>query len=176
LPGLDAALKHHGMSRSEHALRVSMTPGEVLDYEIGAKRPTKEIVDRLADALGVSLYDLMEEEALKAPAPLQLEEVTEAEPQSLTDIPQDKFLRALSDAVSDAALLELFGRMDAERTHLELAFRDYEENSKARNTFARAVQRRMMVFLTLIERGIAPPDPEKTRLAEQLENVLRSSR
>ncbi len=35
-----------------------MTPGEVLDYEIGAKRPTKEIVDRLADALGAAPHEL----------------------------------------------------------------------------------------------------------------------
>jgi excisionase family DNA binding protein len=111
----------------------------------------------------------------KARAPLPLDADAEAGPPSLTDIPQDEFLHALSTAVSDEALLEFFRRMDAERTHLELAFRGDEGNRKARGAFARAVQRRMMVFLALVERGIAPPDPEKTRLAEQLQNVLRSS-
>ena len=156
--------------------RTGVSKRTISELERGMRAPQALTLAKIAAALGVDLDELLEEEAPKAPAPPPLEEVTEAGPQSLTDIPQDEFLRALSDAVSDAALLELFGRMDAERTHLELAFRDDEENSKARNTFARAVQRRMMVFLTLIERGIAPPDPEKTRLAEQLENVLRSSR
>lgn len=35
-----------------------MTPGEVLDFEIGAKKPTAEIVDRLAGALGAAPYEL----------------------------------------------------------------------------------------------------------------------
>ncbi len=58
MPGLDAALKYHGMSRSEHSFRAGMTPGEVLDYEIGAKSPTAEIVGRLADALGAAPHEL----------------------------------------------------------------------------------------------------------------------
>jgi len=59
LPGLDAALKRHGMSRNELSFRAGMTPGEVLDYEIGAKKPSDETVDRLADALGVPRYELI---------------------------------------------------------------------------------------------------------------------
>jgi len=59
LPGLDAALKRHGMSRNELSFRAGMTPGEVLDYEIGAKKPSEETVDRLADALGVPRYELI---------------------------------------------------------------------------------------------------------------------
>lgn len=58
LPGLDAALKRHGMSRSELAFRARMTPGEVLDYEIGAKKPSSEVVERLADTLGAARYEL----------------------------------------------------------------------------------------------------------------------
>ncbi len=58
LPGLDAALKRHGMNRSELAFRVGMTPGEVLDYEIGAKNPSSEVVERLANALGAARYEL----------------------------------------------------------------------------------------------------------------------
>jgi len=59
LPGLDAALKRRGMSRNELSFRAGMTPGEVLDYEIGAKKPSEETVDRLADALGVPRYELI---------------------------------------------------------------------------------------------------------------------
>jgi transcriptional regulator with XRE-family HTH domain len=59
LPGLDAALKRHGMSRNELSFRAGMTPGEVLDYEIGAKKPDQETVERLADAIGVPNYELI---------------------------------------------------------------------------------------------------------------------
>jgi transcriptional regulator with XRE-family HTH domain len=59
LPGLDAALERKGMSRGELSLRAGMTPGEILDYEIGAKKPDREIADRLADALDVQPYELI---------------------------------------------------------------------------------------------------------------------
>ena len=154
------------------AVYAGMSPSAVSQIETGRRSANTASLTKLADALGVGVADLFP----RVQAPLPLDADAKAGLSSLTDIPQDEFLRRLSSAVSDEALLELFGRMDAERTHLELAFRDDEGDIKSRNTFARAVQRRMMVFLTLIERGIAPPDPEKIRLAEQLDNVLRSSR
>ncbi len=169
---IKTARKIAGLSQEELARRAGMSLKGMGDIERGdIADPHYSSLSKIAAGLDMQVSELLEEAfAGKGEAS------REAGPQSLTDIPQDEFLRALSDAASDEALLELFGRMDAERTHIELVFRGNEGNSKARNTFARAVQRRMMVFLTLIERGIAPPDPEKTRLAEQLENVLRSSR
>ena len=52
LPGLDAAIRRHGMGRGELAYRARITPGELFDYEIGAKKPSEETIDRIADALG----------------------------------------------------------------------------------------------------------------------------
>src|SRR5215208_861918 len=52
LPGLDAALRRHGMGRGALAHRAGMTPGELFDYEVGEKKPSDVIVTRLADALG----------------------------------------------------------------------------------------------------------------------------
>src|SRR5215204_5260975 len=42
LPGLDAALRRHSMGRGELAYRASMTPGELFDFEVGAKKPSWE--------------------------------------------------------------------------------------------------------------------------------------
>ncbi len=112
----------------------------------------------------------------KGQAPLPLyEEEAGAGPQTLTDLSQAEFLGTLSAAVTDTDLVKLYHNIDVERTHLELAWREDEGNHRARNAFARAVKRRMMVLLTLVERGVALPDPETERLAEQLEDVLRGS-
>jgi len=59
LPGLTAALQRHNMRLSELAFRAGMTPGEVLDYEIGAKKPEAETIGRLADALGAAPSELV---------------------------------------------------------------------------------------------------------------------
>jgi len=59
LLGLDVALRRHGMGRGELAYRAGMTPGELFDYEVGAKKPDEEIVTRLADALGCFRAELI---------------------------------------------------------------------------------------------------------------------
>jgi len=56
LPGLDAALRRHGMRRGELAYRAGMTPGELFDYEVGAKKTPYEIVTRLAAALSPDCF------------------------------------------------------------------------------------------------------------------------
>jgi excisionase family DNA binding protein len=112
----------------------------------------------------------------KGQAPLLLhEKASGAGPQNLTNLSQAEFLSTLSAAETDADLLKLYRKIDAERMHLELAWREDEGNQAARNAFARAVKRRIMVFLTLVEREIALPDPEKAKLTEQLEDVVRGS-
>jgi len=59
LVGLDVALRRRGMGRGELAYRAGMTPGELFDYEVGAKKPDEEIVTRLADALGCFRAELI---------------------------------------------------------------------------------------------------------------------
>jgi transcriptional regulator with XRE-family HTH domain len=56
LPGLDSALRRHGMRRGELAYRAGMTPGELFDYEVGEKKPSYEIVERLAAALSPDCF------------------------------------------------------------------------------------------------------------------------
>jgi transcriptional regulator with XRE-family HTH domain len=56
LPGLDAALKRHGMGRRKLAYRAGMTTGELFDYEVGEKKPSYEIVTRLAAALSPDCF------------------------------------------------------------------------------------------------------------------------
>ncbi len=166
---IKTARKIAGLSQEELARRAGMSLKGMGDIERGdIADPHYSSLSKIAAGLDMQVSELLEEPALAGKG----EASRGAGPQSLTDIPQDEFLRVLSDAGSDAALLELFGRMDAERTHLELVFRGDEGNSKAESTFARAVERWMVVFLTLRERGIAPPDPEKTRLAEQLDSLI----
>ena len=59
LPGLDATLTRHNMGRGELAYRTGMTPGELFDYEVGAKKPSEEIIHRIADALGCFVAELV---------------------------------------------------------------------------------------------------------------------
>jgi hypothetical protein len=68
--------------------------------------------------------------------------------------------------------VQLYSRVDAERTSAELAYRADKSNRAARSKYARAVERRMMVFLSLYERGVTLQDPEQLSLqAEQLEEL-----
>jgi transcriptional regulator with XRE-family HTH domain len=60
LPGLDEALEYYGMSHNELAFKAGMTPGELLDYKIGVKKPSEETVDHLADTLGAFRVELVD--------------------------------------------------------------------------------------------------------------------
>jgi transcriptional regulator with XRE-family HTH domain len=131
---------------------------------------------KLAGALGLRVEELLP----KAQAPLPFD-VPAAAPNPLSDavtlwaMPQGDFLRVLSES-DDETLLEIYRRIDGERTALELEYRNDESGRAARSAFLRAVERRMVVLLTLVERGVAPTDPERASLAEQLEHALGESR
>jgi len=71
------------------------------------------------------------------------------EPGNLVDMPEAEFSRVVSNATSAGTLLDLYHKIDAERTHRELQWREDEGNPKARAAFTRAVQRRMLVYLSL---------------------------
>ena len=131
---------------------------------------------RVAAALGVEPEQLMGRTSGplgEAPSPPEISD-GERSSRSIVDLPQTEFLREVSASESDEALRELFNRVDAERTNLELMWREDEGNQEARRAYARAVERRMVVFLALYERGIAPRSPAGADLGE-LAKVMESS-
>jgi transcriptional regulator with XRE-family HTH domain len=91
LPGLDAALRRHGMRRGELAYRAGMTPGELFDYEVGAKKPPYEIVTRLAAALSPDCFPA------ELGAPPEQAEAFLAENQQQNAVSQDKRDELLQD-------------------------------------------------------------------------------
>jgi transcriptional regulator with XRE-family HTH domain len=58
-----------GLSQARLAARAELDPSTVNQIERGAREASSATLRKLADALGVSLYDLLEEEAPKATAP-----------------------------------------------------------------------------------------------------------
>jgi transcriptional regulator with XRE-family HTH domain len=125
---------------------------------------------RIAGGLGVEVADLYP----KAVAPTSSSESKDREEQRVIDMPQDVFRRTLSEAseAGDEALIELYTRLDAERINAELHFREDEANHGARSDFIRSIERRMLVFLRLVERGVRLPDPEQlSHQVEQLEEL-----
>jgi transcriptional regulator with XRE-family HTH domain len=58
-----------GLSQARLAARAELDPSTVNQIERGAREASTATLRKLADALEVSLYDLLEEEAPKAPAP-----------------------------------------------------------------------------------------------------------
>lgn len=167
--------EERGLNQAQLAVSVGTGPSAISQIENGRRNPNSETLLKLANALEVEVGDLFP----KAQAPLPLNEATEAGPQSLMDTPQDEFLRALSAAESNEALLGLYNTIDAERTSLELRYREDETDLKAHSAYIRAVERRMVVLLTLVERGVRRPDPEGeslTRQAERLEDALLEGR
>lgn len=62
-----------GLSQVKLAARADLNPATVNQIERGARDASPGTLRKLADALEVSLYELMEEEAPKAPGPAQLE-------------------------------------------------------------------------------------------------------
>jgi transcriptional regulator with XRE-family HTH domain len=58
-----------GLSQARLAARAELDPSTVNQIERGARDASPGTLRKLADALGVSLFDLLEEEAPKAPAP-----------------------------------------------------------------------------------------------------------
>ncbi len=58
-----------GLSQARLAARAELDPSTVNQIERGARGASLETLRKLADALEVSLYELMEEEAPKAAAP-----------------------------------------------------------------------------------------------------------
>lgn len=172
--------EERGLNQTQLAFLVGTGPAAISRIENGRQSPNTETLERIARALEAEVASLFP----KAQTPLFREQPSGEDAEhgqsaaileNPSEIPQGEFLRALSVATSDEALLDIFYRTDAERTHLELEFREDESNRSARDAFARAVERRMIVFLTLVERGVAPHDSESVRLAEQLQEVLQGS-
>lgn len=128
---------------------------------------------RIARGLGVEVNDLYPSPKGVAPTSLPKEAEADGERRAI-DIPHEEFRRTLSETseAGDEALIQLYARLDAERINAELRFREDESNHGARSDYARAVERRMMVFLTIAKRGVTLPDPEALSLQiEQLEKL-----
>ncbi len=66
--------EERGLSQVKLAARADLNPATVNQIERGMRDASPGTLRKLADALEVSLYELLEEEAPKAQAPLQLEE------------------------------------------------------------------------------------------------------
>jgi transcriptional regulator with XRE-family HTH domain len=124
---------------------------------------------RIARGLGVEVADLYPK--AEAPTPSTSSPKSEAEERRAIDLPQEDFRRALSEARSDAELIDLYYRLEAERTNAELILRDDEANRNARADYARAVERRIRVFLKLLDRGVTLPDREAEQLTRQVEQL-----
>src|SRR5215210_6366122 len=71
--------EERGLSQVKLAARADVNPSTVNQIERGMRDASPGTLRKLADALDISLYELMmEEEAPKAQAPLPLEEATDA--------------------------------------------------------------------------------------------------
>jgi hypothetical protein len=84
---------------------------------------------------------------------------------------ESEFARAVSDAASAGTLSDLYRKIDAERTHRELQWREDESNHEARAAYARSVKRRMLVLLSLPGHFVELSDLE--RQAKQLEESVK---
>jgi transcriptional regulator with XRE-family HTH domain len=161
-----------GLSIAEVAENAEVSPNSVSRAE-NDKEIRPLTARRIARALGVEVADLYPKGVAPTSSPKPDSE-EERRAATLIDLSQEEFLRALSEASAAGAeaLVQLYNRIDAERTSAELAFRADESNRVGRAKYARAVERRMMVFLSLVERGVSLQDPEQLSLqAEQLEEL-----
>jgi transcriptional regulator with XRE-family HTH domain len=146
--------------------------------EQGTQMPHAPTLKKIAAGYGVSVEDLLQAGPVEAPGDLPKVEAptsstladSEAtdEARRLIDLSPAAFYKKLAEAPSDADLLDLYHRIDAEYTGAELAYREDEDNRTAYRDYARAISRHMMAFLSLKIRGITPPDPEllATRVRE----------
>jgi len=126
---------------------------------------------RLAEGLGVKVADLYPGKGL---APTSSPESESGEERRVIDLSPSDFRLVLFKAseTGDQALVDLYTRLDAERINAELRFREDEDNRAAQADYARAIERRMRVFLTLVRRGVTLPDPEQlSHQIEQLEEL-----
>jgi transcriptional regulator with XRE-family HTH domain len=159
-----------GLSIVEIAENAEVSPNSVSRAENNREiRPLT--ARRISRALGSEVADLYPK--AKAPTSSPKPEAAVEERRAI-DIPHEDFRRALSEAseAGDEALIELYARLDAERINAELAFRTDEANRGARSDYARAVERRMLLFLALLKRGVTLPDPEQlSHQIEQLEEL-----
>jgi transcriptional regulator with XRE-family HTH domain len=158
-----------GLSIVEIAQNAEVSPNSVSRAENDREiRPLT--ARRIAQALGVEVADLYP----KGPAPASSPRPEAGEARRVIDILSEDFRQTLASASAsgDEALVELYSRLDAERINAELRFREDENDRAARSDYARAVERRMMVFLTLVRRGVTLPDPEHLRRqVESLEEL-----
>ncbi len=158
-----------GLSIVEIAQNAKVSPNSVSRAENDREiRPMT--ARRIAQALGVEVADLYPKGKAAASPP----ESEAGEARRAIDMSLENFREALSEAsdAGDGALVELYARLDAERINAELLFREDEDNHAARSDYARAVERRMLLFLALLKRGVTLPDPEQlSHQVEQLEEL-----
>ena len=158
-----------GLSIVEIAENAEVSPNSVSRAE-NDKEIRPLTARRIARALRVEVADLYPKGQATTSSP-------KAEPdreRRVIDLSLEDFRRALSEAseAGDQPLVELYARLDAERINAELAFRGNEDDRAARADYARAVERRMLLFLTLVRRGVTLPDPEQlSHQIEQLEEL-----
>lgn len=64
MEGIKAIRTRAGLSQAEVAERMGVPQGHVSRWETGRHKPTRENLERIADALGVSLWQLVLAEEL----------------------------------------------------------------------------------------------------------------
>jgi transcriptional regulator with XRE-family HTH domain len=168
--------KRRGWTIQELADASGTSHFTVNDIELGKRNPRGKTLQKIAKALDVPVSALFDEEPTdpKAPAPTSW-----PEPQAtlgdrrIVEQSQDEFRRTLSEAGAAGveALVELYTRLEGERINAELRFREDEDNRAARADYARAVERRMLLFLTLVGRGVTLDPEQLSNQIEQLEEL-----
>ena len=130
----------------------------------------------IAHALGVPVGELLEEPAHagKDRAPEEAGPAEAGDEERIIDMAPAAFHRRLSEAPSNEDLLDLYRQIDAEYIDAELTYRADEDNRTAYRDYAHAIERHMMVVLSLNIRGVTPPDPEQLLLqAGKLEKLRK---
>jgi hypothetical protein len=81
-----------------------------------------------------------------------------------------EFSRVVSEATLAGTLEDLYRKIDTERRYRELQWLEDESNLTARSAYARSVQRRLIVLLSLPGRFEDAPD--LVRQVKQVESVI----
>jgi transcriptional regulator with XRE-family HTH domain len=151
------------------AYHAGITASQVSLIETGKRNPSVSTLEAIAKAMEVEVADLFP----KAQAPLSFGDIIEAGEQSILDVPYEVFWGAMATTKSDEEFLSAFKIADAQRVSRELKHLEDEANREARAAYARAVDRRIILSLALLERGIRRPDPEGDSLSRQVEKLER---
>src|SRR5918997_2430083 len=132
-----AAREQLGFSLKDVAEEARVSQTSAIKAEHGKEiRPVT--ARRIARGLRVEVADLYPK--VKAPTPsTSSPESEDGEEWRVIDMPQEDFIKTVNEA-SGTELIDLYYRLDAERTRAELILRDDEANHSANSDYLRAVE------------------------------------